>query len=145
MSITQEEFEAILADETKEIDGDIFWRNDPDHSQSQVFRSEVYSSYEHSMFIQGRYIPASGKLTYAIIHRSAGRIYGLDLGTDHKNPGGARIGEKHKNYWREGDQDNWAYLPEDITAPWDRPVEVWRQFCDEANLRHSGIMYDPEI
>ncbi len=143
MSITQEEFDAILTDDTKEIHGDIFWRDDPDHSQSQEFRAEVYSLSGQSMFIQGQYIPLTGKLSYAIIHRGEGRIYGLDLGADHRNPDGIRVGEKHKHRWQEGYQDKWAYVPDDITEPWNRPVEVWRQFCDEANLRHSGIMSNP--
>jgi hypothetical protein len=34
-------------------------------------------------------------------------------------------------------------VPGDITEPWDRPVEVWLQFCDEARIKHSGIMHQP--
>ena len=40
------------------------------------------------------YSPTSGKLSYAIIHRIVGRIYGLDLGADHRNPVGEVVGEK---------------------------------------------------
>lgn len=28
--------------------------------------------------------------------------------------------------------------PGNITEPWNRPVEVWEQFCDEARLRTFG-------
>ena len=58
-------------------------------------------------------------------------------------PDGIRVGEKHKHSWREGHGDKWAYIPQDVTEPWNRPVEVWRQFCEEANLRHLGIMRNP--
>ena len=142
MSISEEEYLEIVADDTKMIDGDIFWEDDLDHSQSKEFRMEVESSSTHSMFIQGRYIPLSGKLSYAIIHRSAGRIYGLDLGAGHRNPDGKQVGDTHKNYWRDG-SDRWAYEPEDITESWNHPVEVWEQFCAEANLRHRGRMIPP--
>ena len=142
-TMTQEEFDAILADETKEILGNIVWNDDTDHSPAQEFRAEVNSDAGYPMFIQGRYNPLAGKLTFAVILRGEGRIYGLDLGADHRNPDGAPIGDKHKNYWREGYRDKWAYVPPDITKPWNRPVEVWQQFCTEARLRHRGMMLKP--
>lgn len=142
-TMTQEEFDAILADETKEILGNIVWNDDTDHSPAQEFRAEVNSDTGHPMFIQGRYNPLAGKLTFAIILWGEGRIYGLDLGADHRNPDGALIGDKHKNCWREGYRDKWAYVPPDITKPWDCPVEVWQQFCKEARLRHRGMMSKP--
>ena len=145
MTMTQEEFEAIIADDTKEVSENIVWVDDQDHSSAQEFRAEVNSVTGHPIFIRGWYSPLSGKLSYSMIHRGIGRIYGLDLGADHRNPDGTRVREKHKNSWREGARDKWAYEPEDITAPWNRPVEAWDQFCTEANLRHSGTMSQPEV
>ena len=43
------------------------------------------------------------------------------------------------------DQENPLYVPEDITEPWDRPIEVWNQFCTEARIRHTGRMYPPVV
>jgi hypothetical protein len=74
-----------------------------------------------------------------------GRIYGLDLGADHQNPDSEFVGEKHKNYWVAGSRDKWAYVPEDISEPWNRPAAVWGQFCIEANIRHSGNIQDPVL
>ena len=37
------------------------------------------------------------------------------------------------------------YRPEDITAPVTDPVEVWRQFCKEASIRHNGVMQNPPL
>ena len=142
MPLSQEEYTNILDDYTKSIVGDIAWEKDA-YTPAHRFRADVQSDYP--LFLNGWYNPASHKLSYAIIHQGEGRIYGLDLGADHRNPNGDRVGEKHKNYWVPGQRDKWAYPPQDITEPWDRPIEVWRQFCDEAKLRHLGIMRPPII
>ena len=142
MPLSQQEFDAIIADDTKVIWGNIVLEGGP-NSPTREFRIDIESDEGYPIFIKGWYNPASGKLSYAIIHRSVGRIYGLDLGADHQNPDGLRVGEKHKNYWTPGYRDKWAYMPEDISATWDRPIAVWGQFCAEANLRHSGTIRDP--
>ena len=112
---------------------------------SREFRIDIDSDEGYPIFVKGWYNPPSGKLSYAIIHKSTGRIYGLDLGANHQNPDGRFVGEKHKNYWKQGSRDKWAYVPEDISETWDRPVEVWNQFCAEANLKHLGTMKYPVI
>lgn len=91
----------------------------------------------------GRYNRFAGTLTYALIHRTVGRIYALDLDADHHNPTCQRVGEKHKHRWSEAFRDKEAYVPADITAAWDEPITVWQQFCAEANIRHIGIMHPP--
>lgn len=80
-----------------------------------------------------------------LVHRSAGRIYGLDLGADHHNPSCQRVGEKHKHRWTEEFRDKEAYVPTDITASWDQPQEVWAQFCYEAKIHHNGRLHLPLI
>lgn len=72
-------------------------------------------------------------------------MYALDLGKDHRNPEGVRIGEKHKHRWMDGFRDTSAYVPVDITETWDRPLAVWDQFCAEARLRHDGMMHAPQL
>lgn len=141
MTISQQEFEIILADETKEIAQDLVWKYDEDHSPAREFKAIVTSEVDYPLFIIGRYNSFAGTLSYSLIHRGAGRIYALDLGADHHNPACNRVGEKHKHHWTEGFCDKQAYVPEDITEPWDRPTEVWRQFCAEARMRHTGKMY----
>ena len=143
--MTDREFQAILADDTKTINGNILWTDDSDHSPAQEFRAEVNSVADYPLFIEGRYNFLAGKLSFSLIYRGVGRIYGLDLGADHRNPDGERVGEKHKNYWRDGARDKWAYVPEDITAAWNRPVDAWNQFCAELKLTHVGIMVPPAI
>lgn len=142
MTLSQSEYQTIIDDDAKSIPEDIVWQP-ADNPQAQTFRVDIEA--EQSLFVQGWYNPFSGKLSYAIIHRGVGRIYGLDLGAEHRNPDGQFVGEKHKNHWQEGYRDKWAYAPQDITAPLNRAVEVWDQFCDEANLRHSGTMNSPSV
>ncbi|RMG96403.1 MAG: hypothetical protein D6705_11320 [Deltaproteobacteria bacterium] len=141
--ITQQEFDAILADTTKRVTGDIHWREDVDHSPALEFRIEVESDPGWPLFLVGRWNPFAGTLSFALIHQGAGRIYALDLGADHHNPTCERVGEKHKHRWTESFRDKQAYVPKDITAPWDHPLDVWCQFCHEANIKHNGRMNRP--
>ncbi len=143
MTLSAREYDAIIGDTTKHIVGDIAWEGRP-NAPARQFRVDVDSEDDHPIFIKGWYNPNVGKLSYALIHRGVGdRIHGLDLGADHVNPDGNPVGEKHKNYWVPGYRAKWAYVPDDITEPWDRPVAVWVQFCAEINLRHDGILPDP--
>ena len=143
MTLDQQEYDAIINDNTKVIAENIEWeghRNSP----ARGFRVEIDSDAGYPIFVKGWYNPHSGKLSFSIIHRTVGsRIYGLDLRAEHYNPDGKPVGEKHKNYWGPGSLDKWAYMSEDITATWNNPVGVWRQFCVEANLRHTGIIQHP--
>ncbi len=145
MTLSQQEFETILADPTKVVEGGIRWEDDVDHTPARVFRTEVTTDGSYSIFVVGRYNSSSEKLSYGSILRGTGRIYGLDLGRRHKNPDGEVFENRHKNRWREGHRDKCAFDPQDITEPWSRPVEVSQQFFSEANLLHLGIMYTPGI
>ena len=144
MTLSKLEYDNIIANETKRIEEDIFWGSDL-NILARKFSIDIDSDVGYPLFLQGWYNPYSGKLSYTIIYRGVGRIYGLDLGSEHINPDGGAVGETHKNYWEPGFKDKWAYEPKDITHPWSRPVEVWEQFCAEANLEHRGAMYPPHV
>ena len=144
MTLSQQEYEAIINDMTKVIYEDITWEGAGNSSMCQ-FTVDIQSDDAHPIFVKGWYNPLSGKLSYSIIHRSVGRIYGLDMGADHVNPNGEPVGEKHKNYWVPGRRDKWAYVPEDITESWNRPGAVWGQFCAEAKIWHLGVIHDPVV
>ncbi len=143
MSLTNVEAEAIFADPSKRISGDIQWKRDEDHSPALEFRADVESDIGWPLFIHGSYNPRAATLSYSLILRTEGRIYGLDLGKEHRNPDRAVVGEIHKHQWRDQDRDRWAYCPPDITASVDDPVCVWNQFCREASIQHVGQMEHP--
>src|SRR5215813_5837385 len=133
--MTRAEFEAILADETKSIRGAITWSEDEDHSPWLEFRSDVLSEPGYPMFIQGSYNRTIGKLRYSVIHRGAGRIYGLCMGSDHHNPTCQNVsGDRHLHLWNDQSRDKEAIVATAITAPGSDPVGVWQQFCTEFRL-----------
>lgn len=139
----QQDFEIFLADTAKQISEDIIWQEDDDHIPTVEFRVAMTSQARYPIVVRGSYNFAAQRLSYALIHRQFGRIYALDIGKDHRNPSGVRVGRKHKHRWKEPVRDREAYVPEDITAPVSDPVAVWEQFCNEARLVHSGRMYPP--
>ncbi|HME00637.1 MAG TPA: hypothetical protein VKM93_25310 [Terriglobia bacterium] len=139
--MTQGEFEAIIADISKRIDGEISWGEDEDHSPAVEFRAEISSEAGYPLFVRGSYNSEARKLSYVLIHRGEGRIYGLCLGIDHHNPRCDHVGDRHKHRWSEGQRDKQAYVPPDITAPVDDPVAAWTQFCAEARITHNGMLH----
>ncbi|HPO12197.1 MAG TPA: hypothetical protein PLI09_02025 [Candidatus Hydrogenedentes bacterium] len=143
MALTNTEFEAILSDTTKYIEGDIEWMDDEDHSPSVEFRAEVISGPGYPLFVRGSYNRLAQTLSYMLILKSDGRIYGLDLGKEHHNPTCQHVGETHKHKWTDTYRDKHAYVPDDITADVADPVMVWRQFCKEASIQHAGTLAQP--
>ena len=134
---------AIIADSTKVIEGDIVWQPHPTAPPALQFIVEVNGGGALTLTIAGWLNPATEKLTFALIARGVGRVYGLDFGRKHPNPDGEMIGETHKHRWTIEHRDRWAYVPTDITADWSDPVTAWQQFCAEANLSHAGTMVSP--
>lgn len=105
MSLTNVEFASILADSEKCIGNDIDGAVDEDHSPAWEFRVEVESRQGWPLFVKGRYNWHAGTLTYALILKGAGRIYGLDMGKDHHNPQCEQVGDKHMHQWSEQYRD----------------------------------------
>jgi hypothetical protein len=143
MTLTDAEFQAVLNDTTKRIDGDIAWRNDEDHSPSVEFYVDVISNAGWPLVVRGSFNPLIPAVSYVLIYKNVGRVYGLDIGKDHHNPQCEQVGEKHKHRWTARFRDKEAYVPHDITAPASDPVAVWQQFCIEARLKHNGKLLDP--
>ena len=143
MPLTDAEFASILEDETKLVQGDVTWKEDEDRSPAVEFRVDIESTNGWPLFVKGRYNVAARTLTYALILKTAGRIYGLDLGKDHHNPQCDQVGEKHKHRWSERYGDKEAYVPDDVNAPVSDPVAVWKEFCAEARIQHDGRLKPP--
>ena len=142
-AMTQAEFEAIAADTSKRIEGNISWSEDEDHSPTVEFRADVSSEAGYPLFVRGSYNPEAQKLSFGLIHRGVGRIYALDLGSAHHNPSCDTVGDTHKHNWSELTNTKEAYVPPDITASVAEPVVVWRQFCAEARITHVGVLHSP--
>jgi hypothetical protein len=141
--VTETEFVAILEDVSKSIDVDIEWKGDEDHSPAVEFRVDINSTSGWPLVLCGSYNALARTLTYAMIHRAAGRVYALDLGKAHRNPTGELVGDTHKHRWTDRYRDKHAYEPKDITAGPDDPLQVWTQFCAEAKIHHGGMLHQP--
>jgi hypothetical protein len=139
--LSQDEFEELIADPEKYIESNIIWTQG--RSPWLGFRVEITSPAGYPLVLKGSYNPIAAKLTYAIIHCQAGCIYRLDLGQEHRNPDGQRVGETHKHRWYDPFRDKQAYVPPDITAPATEPKKVWEEFCQEARITHNGTMAPP--
>lgn len=143
MALTNPEFEALLADRSKRIEGDIEWVDDEDHAECREFRAQVLSDPGYALSVKGTYNSVAGALSFVLVYAGHGRIYALDLGKDHRNPDGEYVGEKHKHRWTEQYRDKHAYVPDDITAQPNQVLLAWDQFCAEASIRHEGTMAPP--
>jgi hypothetical protein len=141
--LTNADFEELIDDTSKRIEGDIRWLDDDDHFPSVEFRVKVDSSAGYPLFARGSFNVLNKALSYTLVHAQAGRIYALDMGRDHRNPTGELVGDKHKHRWTERYRDKRAYVPEDITEPSTNPVAVWGQFCTEAKISHTGVLQPP--
>ncbi len=142
MVLTQTEFDEILSDKTKKITENIAWVGDKKDSETVKFRVPVVSDRNYPIFVDGSYNRYLDRLSYKIIHREIGRrIYGLDMGKDHRNPDDEMIGENHIHKWTEEYEDRKAYSAEEfISSPANQPREVWQEFCREANINFQGVM-----
>ena len=134
---------AIIADTGKVIEGDIVWEAHSTMRLAQQFRMPVSSNVWEGILLQGWFSPVARKLSYTLFTPEHGRIYGLDLGAEHVNPGGERLVGTHKVRWTAEHGDRLGYVPADITVDWSEPVLVWQQFCAEANLSHVGTIVAP--
>ena len=142
--LSEDDFEAILADPSKRIDADVAWQDDLSHPPARKFRVPVDSDGGWPLIAFGWWQPRSGKLSYGLLHPEGGRIVGLDLGyPPHGNPTGEVLRGVHKHRWTEAYRGDWAYEPTDITAGWDQPRDVWRQFCAETGILHTGAFPHP--
>ena len=143
--ITDAEFQAILDDESKRIEGDISWSNDEFHSPAQKFQVPVLTASGDPLRLNGWYNRYTGKLSFTLIRQDTGRIYGLDIGFSHGRQQSTGVYAKHKHHWSEARRDKNIYYPDDITASVEHPVEVWQQFCTEARIEHKGMLREPQV
>lgn len=141
MTFSEAEFQILIADTSKEILGDITWKKDKTHQGSFIFGTEIISNVKYPIYLKASFNYNRGTLSFSIIYKEVGRIYGLDMGQNHKNKAtGKKIGRVHKHRWTDLYKDQDAYAPDDITKPYDDVIGVWREFCLESKIIHKGKM-----
>lgn len=135
MGLSAAEFDAMLADDSKRIDGDIDW--DSGKVPWQSFQVDIASDAGYPLVLKGSYNPLVGKLSFSVLMQGEGRVYALDLGRDHK-----KVGETHKHRYQDAGHD--VYAPPDITALPHEVELAWEQFCREARITHNGTLRPPK-
>ena len=70
MPISQAEFDAMMEDAAKWIEGDLCWREDPDRSPAVEFRAEVQSEVGYPLWVNARFNRLAGTLSYTLVHRA---------------------------------------------------------------------------
>jgi hypothetical protein len=145
MIFTESAMKIILNDSTKIINGDIRWQKDEDHSPTVEFFVSVDCESGYPLRIRGSYNVKCQNLGFSMILGGNGRIYGLDIGTDHRNPKplNGNIGKLHKHIWKNAYKDKYAYVPDDITAGANEVLKAWQEFCVEAKITHCGTFEEP--
>ena len=131
-----------MSDKTKKIVENITWVGDKKKSEIVKFGVPVVSDSNYPIFVDGSYNRYLNRLSYKIIHREIGRrIYGLDMGKNHRNPDGELVGENHIHKWSEEYEDRKAYSAQEcVSSPATKPKEVWKEFCQEVNINFQGLM-----
>ena len=144
-SLSQDEFEAILADESKRIVGDVAWRRLATRLPSFRVDAAVASDAAWPLRISGWYRRDGRRLSYTLLYDDQ-RIAGIDFGRNlsHTNADGDRLRGSHLHFWSEQESTPPAFSVARITAPADQPLLVWRQFCALLRIMHQGEMMQPE-
>ncbi len=88
---TDVDFEENISDKSKEIRKVIVWKADTDYPVAKEFRTKINLESGCSVVAHGPSNSLFGKLSYSKNHQGIARIYGLDLGADHRNPNDVRV------------------------------------------------------
>ena len=144
MPLTDAEFEAILADDSKRIVGDIAWSPDPNRVGALRFEAPVRWDDERQLWLSGFYRPSNRKLTYSL-RLGRTRIAGIDFGRNigHTNRDRNRLLGSHLQWWSESAGRAEAYpVPPDI-PDWSEPLAVWTRILARLGIVHEGELAEP--
>ena len=140
MTLSQHEYRTIMTDTSKRIEERISWKPKSSKSPAQEFHQNVLSDREWPLFIKGWWNPLSRKLSYALILRTTGRIFALDIGDCvHHNPTCQSITGAHIHEWDVETEDK-IVIPAPNIGSWNQPLEAWGLFCSLAVIIHRGKM-----
>lgn len=129
-SVTQVEFDALIADRTKRIEGPIAWI--PDQSGTVFeFRVKVISAGGDQLTIKGSHNRKLGKTTYTLF--STDRIFGADYDRKHGD-----AGSFHVHRWDANRQTSTATKADAGIEIGKDPLRLWKWFCEQAHIKHEG-------
>lgn len=130
--MTQAEFEAIIADLTKRIEGDISWNQDKSGIVFD-FRVKVRSDSGDQLSVKGSYNRKLGKISYTLF--TTDRIFSVDYDRDHGD-----AGNFHVHTWDESKRKCIATKATAASEISRDPLRLWKWFCEQAHITHDGVL-----
>jgi hypothetical protein len=130
--VTQAEFEALIADLTKRIEGTISWSQD----KSGVvfdFRAKVKSDSGDQLSVKGSHNRKLGKTSYTLF--TTDRIFSVDYDRNHGD-----AGNFHIHAWDASRQKCVAMKASGQIEIARDPLRLWKWFCEQAHITHDGVL-----
>lgn len=134
--MTKGEFDALLADSGKVIEGDITWSQDKSLSYVTGFSVKLESQSGYPLTIRGSYNRVVKKISYTLIGPNGFRIFAVDYDRKHGD-----AGKFHVHSW-----DGTKCVATKATAPMKvahDPATLWKWFCEQAGIEHKGTFGTP--
>ena len=134
--MTKAEYDALLAEGGKIIEADISWSQDKSLSYVSEFFVKLESESGYPLTIKGSYNRVLKKNNYTLFSPKVGRIFAVDYDRKHGD-----AGEFHVHSW-DGTKcvATKAVAPAGIEGD---PVRLWKWFCEQAGIIHSGTFGSP--
>lgn len=139
----QDEIDAILQDPAKTIEGEIRWSPDPQHAAAWTFYMPVAHSGTTPLDARATLRREANTLSYLLVLRGSGRIFGICWGYDHLNPSGEIVSGPHVHKWTSEHLDRWVEPFGGASAGTGDPILAWREFCALAHIAHLGEVHPP--
>jgi len=137
--VTRREAQAILADNSKRIEGDIVWAQHPDINFAVRFRVRVQCAVDPDIQIAGYYNRENNKLYLNMFRRSDGKPFvRLCMESGHHNPACTEAGDPHLHEWDDDEGDKIAGAVTFDTS--GSTQQIWREFCAWTGITHEGVL-----
>lgn len=142
LTLTGDQADEVMA-RPKRLVGSIRWVETFGHHDLYEFRAQIDMDPPARIFLQGSANQRIGTFSFVVVCNDT-RIRALDIGKNHRNPDGQRVGDKHKHRWTDEHVDRDAYVPQDITT--GAPIDVvFREFLTECNIEFDGVFPRPPV
>jgi hypothetical protein len=130
--VTQGEFNALIADSTKRIEGGIAWTQDKNGVVFE-FRIRVLSDPGDQLSVKGSHNRKLGKTSYTLY--TTDRIFSVDFDRRHGD-----AGNFHIHVWDAAKQKCVAAKVDDSAEIGKDPLRLWKWFCDKTQIVHNGAL-----
>jgi hypothetical protein len=129
--VTKGEFDSLLANRAKRIDGDIKWSESKTIPNVLDFRVRVFSTSGYALVIKGSHHLLLKKTSFTLFNQKLGRIFSVDFDRAHGDAGNC-----HLHRWN----GNKLTVIRATASPQiaSNPLTLWRWFCEQAGITHNG-------